>query len=718
MGLTENFRSFFSAAFKPPVFDDEGKTRQALVLYVSLWFAIVSEVLVALMGLLNIEMLVIHAASAAANTLWFFFLLILTRLGRTVLASWLCIITILAMTTGFALFGGGLHAPIISEYLVAIMAAGLLLGWRAGALAMVASVAACAGFAWLEARDTLPVEVVTYTPFSTLLLIVLVFSNIMMLLALTVYTIGKSYRRAERELAERRQAEAALREKTEELDRFFSFAQDLLCIAGMDGCFKRLNTAWESTLGYSIGELENRRFLDFVHPEDIAATQAITDALSQGQSISGFVNRYRCRDGSFRWIEWQATPYQDSLIFAAARDITERKDAEEERARLDAQLQHSQKLESLGILAGGIAHDFNNLLAGIVGNADILLADLPEGSPLQPMAEMILEIAQRASGLCTQMLAYSGKGIITFEPLDLNHAVTEMEHILDASLSKKAQMRHELAERLPAIEGDPTQIRQIVMNLVINAAEALEDKRGEIRVTTGLMLCNREYLRGLHLGQNQPPGEYVYLEVHDTGHGMDEATQRRIFDPFFSTKFTGRGLGLAAVLGIVRNHRGALKIESEPGKGTTFRVMFPPLAGVSPVAAKTDAQHSGSWHGKGTVLLVDDESSIRIVGRNLLERLGFDVLVAEDGKMAVDLYSEHASAVNCVILDLTMPQMDGEETYYELRRLNCVAPIIITSGYSEYEVAERFAGKDVAGFLQKPYRLNILRKVLQDALPV
>jgi PAS domain S-box-containing protein len=717
MGLTEKLRPFALAVFKPPVFESEAKTQQALVLYVNLWFAIICEVLVALMGLANIEMLLIHAASAAVNTLWFFFLLILTRLGRTVLASRLCIITILAITTVFALVGGGLHAPIISEYLVAIMVAGLLLGWRAGIWTMGASLAACAGFAWLEERGALPRNVVTYTPFSTLLLITLVFADIVMLLALTVYSIGRSYRRAERELLERMHAEKALREKTEELDRFFSFALDLLCIAGMDGCFKRLNPAWEATLGYTTRELENHRFLDFVHPEDLAATRAIVETLSRGLSISGFVNRYRCRDGSYRWIEWQAAPYQGRLIYAAARDITERRNAEEERARLDAQLQQSQKLESLGILAGGIAHDFNNLLAGIMGNAEIILSDLPEDASLRPMAGMVLEIAQRAAGLCTQMLAYSGRGMVTFEPLDLNHAVMEIGHILEASVSKKAEVLHDLAANLPAMEGDPTQIRQVVMNLVINAAESLEDKAGELRVSTGLMRCDREFLRRLHTGQDLRPGEYVYLEVQDTGHGMDEATQARIFDPFYSTKFTGRGLGLAAVLGIVRNHRGALRVESEPGKGTTFRVMFPSLAAPATVAEKTEAPADALWRGKGTVLLVDDESTIRIVGRNMLERLGFEVLVAENGERAVELYGEYCGGIQCVILDLTMPRMDGEETFRELRRLNCAAPIIITSGYSEHEVAERFAGRDVAGFLQKPYRMDNLKRILKNAFP-
>ena len=716
MALTERLKAGFSAAFRPPVFESEARTQQAFVLYVNLWFAIIVEVLVVLMGLANLEMLAIYSASAMASTLWFFTLLVLTRRGHTVLASWLSILTSWGMTTGFALIGGGLHAPIISEYLVAIMVAGLLLGWRVGAVTMAASLAACTALAWMETRGMMPGSVVTYTPFSTLLLVVVVFADIMMLLLLAVYSIGKSYRRAQTELAERVQAEEALRDRTEELNRFFSFAVDLLCIVGTDGRFVRLNPAWETTLGFSIAELERRRFIDLVHPDEQAATRDVAAALAAGQSVTGFVNRLQCRDGSCRWIEWQAAPGHGGMVYAAARDITERRNAEAERARMDAQLQQAQKLESLGILAGGIAHDFNNLLAGVVGNADIILSDLPPDSPLRPMAEMILEIAQRASGLCTQMLAYSGRGIIAYEPLDLNRAVLETTQILEASISKKAALRHDLAHDLPAIQGDSTQIRQIVMNLVINAAEALEEKNGDIRVSTGVVVCDRRHLDSLHPAQERIPGKYVFLEVSDTGHGMDEATRARIFDPFFSTKFVGRGLGLAAVLGIVRNHRGGLCADSAPGRGTTFRVLFPALE-TPPIPAGAALRNAGGdWRGCGTVLLVDDESAIRVVGANLLERLGFQVLVAEDGQRAIEVYAASAGTVVCVMLDLTMPRMDGEETFDALRRQGCTAPVIISSGYSEYEVAERFAGRQVAGFLQKPYRLEALRRALQAAL--
>ncbi len=717
MGLTEKLRPLLAAAFRPPVFETDAATRRAAVLYANLWFAIIAQALVLLMGMVHAEMLGIYAASAILSILWFVFLLILTGRGLTVLASWLCILSAWGMTSVYALIGGGLHAPIISEYLVAIMAAGLLLGWRMGILTMMASLAACAGLAWLETRNMLPAEIVTYTPFSILLLVMLIFCNILMLGTVAVYSIGKSYRRAERELVERLQVEEALRDKTEELDRFFNFAPDLLCIAGMDGCFKRINPAWEATLGYGMAELENKKSLHLVHPSEVGATRAAVSVLVQGQTITGAVNRIRRKDGSYCWLEWQAAPGQGGHIYAAARDITERKAAEEERARLDAQIQQSQKLESLGVLAGGIAHDFNNLLAGIVGNADIILADLPKSSPIRPMTEMILEIAQRASGLCTQLLAYSGRGMISFEPLDLNRAVMDMEHMLEASISKKSRVRRDLAGNLPAIEGDATQIRQIIMNLVINAAEALNEKTGEIQVSTSLAQCDSDYMQELYVGQDQPAGEYVCLEVRDSGHGMDAATLARIFDPFFSTKFVGRGLGLAAVLGIVRNHRGALKIESEPGKGTTFRVLFPPLAGPAPSQKEKVSKTDRAWRGSGTVLLVDDELPIRVVGRSQLERLGFQVLVAEDGEEALHLYGAHDGGIDCVILDLTMPKMDGEETFRELRRLGCGVPIVISSGYSEYEVAERFAGKNVAGFLQKPYRMDSLRKMMRAAFP-
>ena len=285
------------------------------------------------------------------------------------------------------------------------------------------------------------------------------------------------------------------------------------------------------------------------------------------------------------------------------------------------------------------------------------------------------------------------------------------------AISKKAILNLNLERGLPPIEADPSQIRQIVMNLIINASEAIGDRSGVITVSVGATRCDAEYLRKTELHDNLAPGLYVHLEVTDTGSGMDAETRSRIFEPFFTTKFTGRGLGLAAVLGIVRAHKGALKVYSEPGKGTTFKVLFPALEDAGKEARTNGLLPSADWRGKGTILLVDDEESLIALGARMLEHLGFTVLTAADGLQAVDLYRERGKEIDLVLMDLTMPHMDGAEAFGELRRLNPDVRVVLASGYSHEDVASRFAGKGLAGVLQKPYTLAKLRESLAGLMP-
>ncbi|MBN1866931.1 PAS domain S-box protein [Candidatus Sumerlaeota bacterium] len=398
-------------------------------------------------------------------------------------------------------------------------------------------------------------------------------------------------------------------------------------------------------------------------------------------------------------------------------DVTDRVRAEEERRKFEAQFQHAQKLESLGILAGGIAHDFNNLLMGILGNADLAM---DRTSALSPVRNYILEIeqsAKRAADLCRQMLAYSGKGKFLAQRINLNEIVDEMVHLLEVSISKKAVLKFNFAANLPAIEADPTQTRQVIMNLITNASEAIGDRSGVISINTGAMSCDPAYLTETHIAEDLAEGMYVYLEVSDTGCGMDKTTRERMFDPFFTTKFTGRGLGMAAVLGIVRGHKGTIKVYSEPQRGTTIKILLPAVDEPAESIEK-EARTPADWKMDGTVLLVDDEETIRVVGKRMLERSGLKVLTASDGREAIDLYREHAGDVLCVILDLTMPHMDGEETFRELRRINPDVHVILSSGYNEQEIVGRFAGKGLAGFIQKPYRrqelISSIRQVLDS----
>ncbi len=396
-------------------------------------------------------------------------------------------------------------------------------------------------------------------------------------------------------------------------------------------------------------------------------------------------------------------------------DVTEQNRERAERRRLETQMQQAQKLESLGVLAGGIAHDFNNLLMVIMGNADLVLHDLSAVAPARPRMEEIQKAARHAAELCTQMLAYSGRGRYEPQPLDLSELVAEMAHLLQVSIAKKTTLRYDCSKHLPPIEGDPTQLRQVVMNLITNASESLRGSDGAITIATGSTECDQTYLDTTTYHEEASPGRHTFVEVADTGCGMDKATLDRIFDPFFTTKFTGRGLGLAAALGIVRSHGGAINIDSEPGKGTCFRVLFP-VYGTTNKQPHTDTAPSENWTATGTVLLVDDEAKIRTTGKLMLERFGLTVLTASDGEEALALFRDHAEEIVCVLLDLSMPRMDGAETFRRLKAVQKNLPVLLTSGHSEQEVAERFANEGLAGFMHKPYRMDKLKSALRKVL--
>ena len=402
-------------------------------------------------------------------------------------------------------------------------------------------------------------------------------------------------------------------------------------------------------------------------------------------------------------------------VVLTIRDITARKEAEEKQRQLEAQVRHVQKLESLGVLAGGIAHDFNNLLAGILGNAGLALRDLPDQSQAADRVKQLQSAAVRASELTGQMLAYSGKGTFLVEALDLSRVSLEMASLLSASVNKKAELVLDLDDHLPAMEGDATQIRQVVMNLLTNASDALEDGPGTIRVRTGRQTLERGYLSLTYLDEDLPSGEYVFLEVSDTGCGMERETVAKIFDPFFTTKFTGRGLGLATVLGIIRSHRGAIRVYSEPGHGTRVRVLFPATTRVVelPVGPAADGT---PWNGHGIVLVVDDEPTVREVAAAILMEAGFDVLQAVDGADGLRLFESQADQIRAVLLDLTMPQISGEQVCAEIAKLRPEAKVVLSSGYSEQDAMRRIDGDSVAGFVQKPYGPRELIQAIRAAL--
>ncbi len=403
-------------------------------------------------------------------------------------------------------------------------------------------------------------------------------------------------------------------------------------------------------------------------------------------------------------------------VHGLVQDLTESRRAEEEQRRLEQQVMQAQKLESLGVLAGGIAHDFNNLLTGILGNADLAMSEVSPTSPIVPYLCDIEQASRHAADLCRQLLAYSGRGRFVVQHVSLNDVIGEMTHLLSASISKRVVLKYDLSKELPSTLADVTQVRQVVMNLITNASEAIGDESGIVAVSTGVMDCDEAYLRHAIGGSEQrQAGRYVFLEVADSGCGMDEDTLARMFDPFFTTKFTGRGLGLAAVLGIVRGHKGVLHLSSEKGRGTTFKILMPAHQ-QAPQPVEATVSVGAEWRGHGMVLLADDESSVRTVGRRLLERVGFEVLTASDGREAVELFRRHRDAVRLVVLDMTMPVLDGEGCFRELRDLAPDVKVIMSSGYNEQEVVERFAEKGLAGFVQKPYKAADLLPRIRAAL--
>lgn len=397
------------------------------------------------------------------------------------------------------------------------------------------------------------------------------------------------------------------------------------------------------------------------------------------------------------------------------RDVTDQVEAGKQREAFEQQMQQMQKLESLGVLAGGVAHDFNNILMSILGNADLALECLSPVSPVRSHLEDIERSSRRAAELCRQMLAYSGRGRFVVEPVSLSEIIQEMQHMLEISISKKAVLKYHFGDDLPSVEADVSQLRQIIMNMVLNASEAIGDRSGVICLTTGAMECDRAYLSESYLDESLPEGLYIYIEVADTGCGMDAETKARIFDPFFTTKFTGRGLGLAAVLGIVRGHHGAIKIYSERNCGSTFKILLP-ASEKAPEPHVETSEGSSEWRGAGTILLADDEETVRTIGGRMIKRLGFEVVLAEDGREALELFKERPDEFDCVVLDLTMPHMDGEEAFREIRRIRKDARVVLSSGYNEQDVVNRFSGKGLAGFIQKPYNIKRLATVMREIM--
>jgi PAS domain S-box-containing protein len=496
------------------------------------------------------------------------------------------------------------------------------------------------------------------------------------------------------EIAQHKQSEGRVRALLES-------ASEGIVVIDEKGEILLVNGTTERFFGYERGELfgkpvetllkedlheahRGHRQTYFAHPH--------TRAMGVGMPLSG-----RRKDGTTFPVEISLSFIDEGgrkVVLAMVNDVTERK-------RVEDQLRELDKVESLGVLAGGIAHDFNNMLTGILGNASMAIDELPAGSSGQEMIGDVIRSAERAAHLTNQMLAYSGKGKFLVKPINLSQFTRDIVHLVRSSIPRTAELDLRLVEDVPLVAADIAQLQQLIMNLLINAGEAIGDAPGTVTIRTGV--------RDLTEGTNPAgprhadvvPGRHVFLEVKDNGSGMDELTRRRIFDPFFTTKFTGRGLGLSAVQGIVRGHLGAIEVESTPGHGTTFTVLFPETAlHIRPEPTRQLACGVGS----GTILVVDDDEAILKMTRFMLENEGYKVLVAKNGAVALDIFRKDAGQIVAVLLDMTMPVMSGAETLKHLRGIRPDVPIALSSGFSELESLAHFPVKTVEAFVQKPYR--------------
>jgi two-component system, cell cycle sensor histidine kinase and response regulator CckA len=403
------------------------------------------------------------------------------------------------------------------------------------------------------------------------------------------------------------------------------------------------------------------------------------------------------------------------LVPAIKRELRESA-VRRERRHLEEQLRHAQKLESLGLLAGGVAHDFNNLLTGILGNASLALDSISPESELQMMLQGIVKSAERAADLTRQLLAYAGKGKFVVAKVDVSALVRDISELIRSSVPRTLELDLKLAYELPPVEGDPTQIQQLVMNLILNAVEATSDRRGVVRVVTRVRHITARDITSRFRPDTPQPGVYVEIEVSDSGCGMSPDVEAQIFDPFFTTKFTGRGLGLAAALGIVRGHRGAIRVETREGAGSTFTVLLPGIGGTAAAQRRVEQYTPASRTDEGAILIIDDEEMVRRAARAALEHYGYTVFEAMDGRDGADLFSRLQDRITAVLLDLTMPRMDGHDVWRYIRRVCPDMKIVISSGFDESEARQQFIEEPDLVFLKKPYTASSLVRTLRVAL--
>jgi PAS domain S-box-containing protein len=522
------------------------------------------------------------------------------------------------------------------------------------------------------------------------------------------------------DITERKEAEHALR-LSEERFRQLAEASSEGVFVVENGVIVDANPQLGVMFGQPPDDIVGHHVFEFVAEEAVADVQG---HIARG-GVSAYGSTGRRVDGTTFPVDVRAQPLHAAAggrRLVVLRDLTATRRGEDDRLALEREVQHSQKLESLGVLAGGIAHDFNNLLVAMLGNLELALGDLPARTDVRTYLLDAESAAKRAAALTAKLLAYSGRGRFEVRPVSINQLIGEMTTSIHNAVRRTLRVKLCLGTAIPKVEGDPTQIHQLVMNLIVNAAESIGDGPGEISLTTGIREWTREDLRAGYVPDVADAGRFVFLTVTDTGAGMDDAVKARLFEPFFTTKFTGRGLGMAAVIGILRAHKGTIFVDSTPGQGASITALFPTQLSRADSGSDSDTvarpQPAPMLSAeRPTVLIVDDEEAVRSICRQMIDRLGYAAEAVAGGQEALDLLRQPAKGISCVLLDLTMPGMDGAETAAAIQKLRPSLPIVIASGFSESEVVERLGPRHVASVVQKPYRMATLRDVLAPLVP-
>lgn len=519
-------------------------------------------------------------------------------------------------------------------------------------------------------------------------------------------------------------SEARAWEQLTEIENLYDTAPVGLCLVGTDGRFQKVNHRMAQVDGLPPEAHVGKTIEEALHEPGRTLAQICREVTRSGHPRPSF-ELSLAETGNGAAAAAPPRTWLTSCFPVAARDgavmgvqvvvqdITDIKSAEASRRQLEQQAQYAQKLESLGVFAGGVAHDFNNLLTGMLGNISLVLERGVFDEKTHGMLDASLQAARRASELTQQMLAYAGEGAIQATFLDLSRLIRDHLPLFRASVADHVELAIDCPDGLPSIVGDPSQMQQVVMNLVVNASEALGEAGGRIEIRTGHKECSTEELTQYSVCDDPWPGRYVYIEVSDTGCGIQRAALPRIFEPFYSTKFAGRGLGLAVAVGIVRRHRGAIAVQSTPGGGTVFRVLFPASTGPATVEEDAPTTKPGPWRGHGLVLVIDDEEIVRITAQELLQDMGFEVICAEDGFTGERLFRQYCRELVAVLLDLTMPGRNGVETYRAIQSCGVSVPIIVCSGFTQEQMLQQFQDEPQVRLLQKPYAYETLAALMR-----